>query len=786
MAVIDSSSVDVPLSLFSSLNTELSPPDVPEGISPDNQDVIYLPGSVSTRPAIQRVFVSVLIASGHVTYEKSFVQPNKQIKNLYLTDDGQLWVEDVTNTPGVAVLLFASTATMASSVTAFGREYIALSDGIHGADVPIQYDGTNLWRVTQDGPGAPPTVTSFAYPSVAMALNGAHSDTITSITTSDLSLPFGGGSGIYHSITVTLAAPDTSLLLNQALVISGNTNAIFNNSFFVTYVDPAFAFFKCAFYSTTLQTGTGGSAAFTAGASLVRAGNVVRGTTAAAHNLQVGYQVQIGGVAASVVGLVISSIVLNNENLPGIATVTTLGPHGLLPNNIVNIAGVNGATVGTAITNVSLTGNFVTITTSSAHGLQVGSIVNVTLGTLTKLNGQWYVASVPSLLTFTYAFVDTDIASAADTGTVKYIWPLANANPDLNYFTVLTAPSATSFTIGLSYTDGTWAGGTVSFAWNGIFYVTSVPSTTTFAYQQYGPDASTTVIGTVTPYGQATPGLHQCQQCFLLQSGAITAPSPSVTFNANGGQYLNVSNLAIGPANVAARILIFTGAGGAYFFYIPQPAQVNGLVVSTATQINDNTTTSVVMDFSDATLYSAIGCSIPGNNLAAQVVLGPSAGMFTYASRLQSWGEYNKVQNFLNMGFDGGYLANTPSIPSGWSGTAAFVTGRPSGFAVQVTGGGLDAFTGISQPAYLDPAGNPILQASTRYRVRAWVKCAHAGANGALFAVQFTSASTAYTLSATVAGSLLSTTGAWVDVTFGSDTPATIPYDMLLSVGVRR
>ena len=164
MAVIDSSSVDVPLSLFSSLNTELSPPDVPEGISPDNQDVIYLPGSVSTRPAIQRVFVSVLIASGHVTYEKSFVQPNKQIKNLYLTDDGQLWVEDVTNTPGVAVLLFASTATMASSVTAFGREYIALSDGIHGADVPIQYDGTNLWRVTQDGPGAPPTVTSFAYP----------------------------------------------------------------------------------------------------------------------------------------------------------------------------------------------------------------------------------------------------------------------------------------------------------------------------------------------------------------------------------------------------------------------------------------------------------------------------------------------------------------------------------------------------------------------------------------------------------------------------------------------
>ena len=54
MATVDQSSVDVPLSLFSSLNTELSAETLPDGISPDNQDVVYLPGSVSTRPGAVR------------------------------------------------------------------------------------------------------------------------------------------------------------------------------------------------------------------------------------------------------------------------------------------------------------------------------------------------------------------------------------------------------------------------------------------------------------------------------------------------------------------------------------------------------------------------------------------------------------------------------------------------------------------------------------------------------------------------------------------------------------
>src|ERR1700748_1168717 len=81
--------------------------------------------------------------------------------------------------------------------------------------------------------------------------------------------------------------------------------------------------------------------------------------------------------------------------------------------------------------------------------------------------------------------------------------------------------------------------------------------------------SATTAVGTVTPFGQAAPGIHQVRQSFLTRQGFLTRPSPWAQFIANGGQYLQISNLAIGPSNVVARIIEFTGALGALFYYIP-------------------------------------------------------------------------------------------------------------------------------------------------------------------------------------------------------------------------
>ncbi len=863
------SSVDVPLSLFSGWNTELSPPDQPEGASPANNDVVFTPGSVATRPGVNRVFAVEVDALGPFSYEKSFVDQGGNIKNLYLTkDDGILWVEDVTNTPGIATQLFQSAgATYASSCTAQFREYIALSDGVHGADVPLTYDGVNLWRTTQDGPAQAPTVQSVAL--AASTLTPApncltrFNNTVTGNTATNHNLQVGyqvqisnfpnanSASQVVSSSTGTGTAtslwsfvsnqwrsnfnPGNSALTDlyftgfgfaipgSASIIGVKVSAVLVSQSTTTGTLASVALWYSGSqegtaktpgtaFTTTPTAQTYGTSTDLWGASLTPAivndpsfgfamaadCDSVRVFIGIPFMVTVYYTVANSGVVAE-----ISTIVINNELAPGVATVTTTAPHGLLPNNQISILDVTGATVGTAISNVAFSGGVVTITTSAAHGLSVNSEVQVAAGTAQGVNGEWLVAAVPTIDTFTYLFpgtitnpAGTNVIteySASDTGTVTYIWPLANADPSQDYFTVQTAPSPTTFTMGISYTDGTWTGGIIIFSWNGIFYVTAVPSATQFQYQQYGPNAATTGLGTVTPYGQAAPGLHQVRVSYLLASGDITAPSPPSTFVANGGQYLQVSGIPKGPSNVTARVLQFTGAGGAYYFYLATQAQVNGLIVSTATQINDNTTTSALLDFSDNTLYAAGAngaetsgaCSVPGNNLSAQVVLGPYSGSFTYASRLLAWGERNKVQNLLNMGFDAD--GSGTNAPQGWTATGTPDAGVTISLATRPPGAQWrlncsDSQT-LSQSAYLDSFGAPILLPNTSYKIRLWIKASYVGTGGPNFVATLTSASTSYTSTVTILNAAMTaaTAGSFLEATFSLATPATIPSDLLFN-----
>jgi len=74
------------------------------------------------------------------------------------------------------------------------------------------------------------------------------------------------------------------------------------------------------------------------------------------------------------------------------------------------------------ISNVARTTNVVTITTSTAHGYSVGDSVTVTATTNTGVNGTATIATVPTTTTFTYTKTGTDIPSAADTGTVTFLY----------------------------------------------------------------------------------------------------------------------------------------------------------------------------------------------------------------------------------------------------------------------------------------------------------------------------------------------------------------------------
>lgn len=799
MAFNPSGAVAVPLTVFGSWVTEVPPESVPENISPDNQDIVYRPGGVGSRPCADALLANPFPVGGPdnttptVVNQFSFVLPIGAIQNLYFDSNGVLWVENFSSTPGIYSQLAQSIpGSFCRFMSSFGRCYIAISDGLHGADIPYQYDGTNLLRFTNDAPGAAPAVNSITFPPVSAATGGGRTDTIASITTSGLS------GGNYTSVTVVFSAPDPLLLAYQTFTVSGNTNSNFNSvRFGITYVSPDFSFIQCAFYSATALSGTGGTATFT-GASLSRQNNVVTAYTSAAHNLRIGYQALLQGNGTLAIGGGVASITINNEQNPGRALVTTNSAHGLLPDNDVAITGVTPATVGSAWS-AAWNGSVTTMTSGTAHNLVPGAVVVVAggSGAGAVFNTTVTVALVPSptVISFAAAYIGTPPLTASGL-TVSISWPVPDDTPTPTYFEVDECPTPTSFFVQVTYTDGVWASGNVTFSWDGTFFVQTVPSPTSFTYLQYGPPGSTTeTAGTITPWGQCAPGLHLVAVCFQNTQGDITAPSPFATFESDGGQYPSIINIPIGPATTVARILVFTGAQPNVpgelppFFYIPEIPQIEGQIVGTSTVINDNTATAALLDFSDTTLYAALGISIPGNNLANQFVLDGALGFGAYTSRLTTWGQRNTVDNLLGMHFGGGTYP-FQSVPLGWTIPSNSVHGTyaPGYWAgawnVSASSADTNGTSGLlQQSAYVDCYGKPILTGNTSYSVRFQVATIVGVQSNLVFFFFMTSASTGYSNVESINASNLTTWEAgnlgYLEVNLGQKTPIAIPPDMI-------
>ena len=172
---------------------------------------------------------------------------------------------------------------------------------------------------------------------------------------------------------------------------------------------------------------------------------------------------------------------------------------------------------------------------------------------------------------------------------------------------------------------------------------------------QIGPAEGPALADTVAT-GTISPGVHQCSVIFVTRQGYWTAPSPPVSWTAAGAKQVNVTNIPTGPSNVVQRLLAFTGSGGANFYQVP----------ATMT-INDNTTTSLVVDFTDTILLTGMSMDY----LFSQIELPEPAGRGAPTSS----------------GFSGG--ANAPKWTTGETsrstadGTRRAVAGRWVGFWIR-------------------------------------------------------------------------------------------------------
>jgi hypothetical protein len=229
---------------------------------------------------------------------------------------------------------------------------------------------------------------------------------------------------------------------------------------------------------------------------------------------------------------------------------------------------------------------------------------------------------------------------------------------------------------------------------------------------QIGPAEGPAVADSTS--GSISPGVHQCVVVFVTRQGFLTAPSPPVSWTAAGNLKASVTNIPTGPSNVVRRLLAFTASGGATFFHVPATMV-----------INDNTTTSVVVDFSDTILLSGVSFDY----LFSQIELPEQLGVVGYSQRLFWWGERANMDNWRNLTFDGGWDASGNGRPLGWQRDPSFGAGgsrEPAasvwGDAYTITADGVTAARGyIFQNAVADASGNPLFVANTDYSVRARV-----------------------------------------------------------------
>jgi hypothetical protein len=593
-------SFDAPIEIFGGLVTDMSPADLPHGVSPDCQDVVYSNGGVQTRPGLQALF-GPFAGNPTINYVKTYETLNATLRTMALDSNGILYKEA---TPGTLSSIASGLAAnaYANSTTLFGREYLAISDGKTGTDLPRQYDDTNFDRVSQGGPGAGPTV-------------------------------------IDENVIVAIVASPNGATQPAAVTIAASPTGATENGFLVTII------------------------------------------TTSAHGLSAGQSVTISGVG----------VASYNGTFPVVSAPTTT--------QFTYIAGASGLAASGGGTAASATA---TIQTTAAHGFVVGQLVTTT-----------------------------------GIGVAGY---------------------------------------------NGAFPITGVPDSTHFTFTAATGGLAASGGGTAAAAGNIATGVHQVCVIFQTRQGYLTQPSPATSWTASGGKRAVVTNIPTGPSNIVGRILCFTGAGGASFFYTGSGTTL----FSSNMVISDNTTTSITVDFSDAILLA--GTNV--DDLFKLIELSDCAGVLDYSERLFWWGERNKMNNWLNLGFDGGFTGpSLPHYPLGWTPDSVFAPGGTDeesfvvwGAAYSIVGNGSTPTRGLmTQGAVQDALGAQRIQTNTDYTVRA--RCARNAtlSQGTLHVHLFSTSGGTNTNGLQLTAAQLTTS--YVEYTAELTAPlATIPSDLVLRV----
>lgn len=717
---------------------------------------------------LDSVTVTVSLNTGTANFQfiTTFTAQDGSVRNLSLDADGNFYVENVTTAPGVLNLITEGIAPNSYAVGVNGPdvEYLAFSDGISGSDMPLQYTTRWIDRITQVGPGASPIFTPIKGPNTQYLIDDITQNPVSTQQFIEQLWSSGPGSSSAGNVITIYYSQTEDTKLSSAFtrgiypVYVYMTNLLFaaaNGVFKVTGVGvgtPVNESGQTWYYFTYVigeigfgfnRQGTPGNYQITVAALITGSQSAIRAmaVNAGGAGWAVGDTFTIAGVTSGI-GQV-------TAETGGVATAISI------------INGGSGAAVGsgiaaTAVSPSTGTGLTVNVTSVGAAaipvpGLQVGSQITVAENSVSAWNSAWTVLDSPNtsemaitgsqvasgVATLSYAVVGG--ASAPAAGQLVTITGTTNANGALNVANVTivsaTGGSTGTFTISLSSPDFAFEAedGQASTAGT-IFLIDPGPGavgTSTNPIYGTGTGGYLTFSG---PSNQLiATGTKQGTVFFITRNGYYTMPGPPVTFtipeNTTG---LTCSQIPIGPPNVIARGIAFTESGqngtpGANFFTIPTPVNyiVNDIrYTATSLIINDNTTTAATFSFTDFVLLNALAIDVYGYNLFNQIEIGDPGWIRSYAGRNFYGLCRNKIQNFVNLSFDGGYLPASAPVPLGWTPPDVYGSLVPSAkfgnaYYIGNTSNGTLAVAGlISQSAFQDAYLQPILNSNTLYSVR--------------------------------------------------------------------
>lgn len=750
------------LDAFLGLLTNILPESIPEGGSPLNWDCDYLVGSVSTRLGLvsQYSFLPEPSKMYNINYVKSV---DEQQRTIALDAGGNLWDENLVSSPFKMQFLTGGIipGSYAFSVTQDDVEYICFSNLINGIDIPRQYNpqpavgAYTLDRISQIGPGAPPTFQATLNSSGSQA-------TITSWAGSSGVVTFQAINSFTAGEIVKLSGFSVSTFFNGVatpVLGTGLSGTQFEIAF-PGYSGPSDHGFAIPQYGYNIQSigqpprmsdpddpGHFQALLWSAGPGSTSSGNVI---TVYYQNAFTHKTPDVILVNQFQSGLPTYVYISNAPFGDGTYLVTGIGT-GIPPgagsyqryyftvqassNNYAFYGGPDDATgyyqlsiatlvVSTPIPDVS-DGDQIVISGVTPGGWNATwTIENALASGVYNITQTQMTAGIA---TYTWSWAGTGQAIAPQAGQLVTVIQTLNGN---GIFNVTDAPIAT--------VTGGPASGTftiVNFQSQNISAEAEQGQAQT-AGTQFQFDPGQTTIGTLNSpiFGNATggtvsiagattaigAGTRQAVCFFETRNGLKTACSAPITFTTtNAANYIYATSIPIGPPNVIRRWIAFTGAGangipGPNFYTIDTPVTYtlnNQTYLYSATYIDDNVTTQAKFTFTDAVLLAGDEIDVDGNNLFSQIELGSSAWNVAYASRMCYGLEQNKVLNFTNLSFDGGYIPNPGGnlAPLGWgidaasntnAGTPANVTSFQVGASNVVTFQASNSFI-AGQPVFI-------------------------------------------------------------------------------------